>query len=327
MRLSEAYRGYRDSTLPGLQGLSETARASEFAVFLQRGLKTDMLNAYQEFIGPVERLLKRVSSAGAFETWPKIGALDTIDERMASGEFVHVGFNSEDVSLVNIEYGGMLSIDRYLIDTDQTNKIKAQATKMGESAARKKDTTTYGLFNNGATTDTYDAVFLFAAVGAAHPCVTGGSADTANTNSLALGGLSEANWETMLTTVNGWKGIYGEYLMPKVTACVTGNTSWFTAQRLFGDPVRVPAAATTYGHAKNIFNGTAEVIHHPRLTAASWYAKTSIDGFLLQVLTALEMTQEADNAGLSFQTRTYNWRVYEAYKIGAIEWRNYCKGN
>ncbi len=325
--LKEVFLAYKDGKIDGLRDLSEVARVTEFSSFLARGLKTLLIDQYKTYMGPVDWEFAAMQSDGAFETYPKIGGPDMIDERMAGGEFVRVGFNSEDVTLVNAEYGGIMEIDRYLLLTDQTRKIQAMPQKMGEAAARKKHSLAFGIFNNGLTDTCYDAAFVFAVIGAGHPNVTGGAANANNTNQLALGALTEANWEALINVVADWQGIYGETLQVNITGIITGQTDRFTAQRLFKDPIRVPIAATTYGHEKNIFNGTADVQFDNMLTAASWYAKTDVVGFVNQTLQPLDVAEEPENAGLSFDAFMRRYRVYEAYKLGVIDWRNYCKGN
>lgn len=333
MRISEVFRGYREASFPGLVELSETARVSEFAGFLAKGLKTELLKQYGMYIGTTNWLFTVVPSDMHTETWPKLSAPDLPLERMAGGEFVRIGFNSESVSLTNKEYGAIMEIDRFLIDTDQTRMINQIPGKMGEAMARGDHKIAYDFFNGGAAALGYDAVFIFAAAAADHPNVTGGAANTDNTNSLGLGALSEANYETALANIQLWKGIFGENLETYPVGVVTGTTDQFTAQRLFKDPIRVPAAATTFGHERNIFGpvgppyGNIEVQFDKMLTAASWYVKTNILGFVNQELTGVEVAKEMDEAGLSFETRVFRYRVYRAGRMGCVDWRQFCKGN
>ncbi len=328
MKISEIYRGYKEGTLPGLVGLSETARASEFAGFLQKGIRTELISQYQNWLGLVDWMFKRVPSDMNTETWPKLSAPDLPAERLMSGEFVRLGFNSEIVNLSNKEYGAIMEIDRYLIDTDQTRMINAIPGKMGEAMGRQDHLLAYTFFNGGNAATAYDAAFIFALVGAAHPNVTGGAAAAVNTNCAALGALSEANYETALVTIQGWVGIFGELIQPKVTGIITGTTDQFTAQRIFKDPYRMSTAAgLDYGHNRNIHYNEVDVQFDKALTAASWYLKTDITGFVNQELTPLEVTKETDESGLSFDTRVYRYRVYRAGVIGCVDWRGFYKGN
>ncbi len=323
MKLSEVFRAYKEATAPGLVGLSETARVNEFAAFLARGLKTDLLAGYETYMGNVDAMFDKTTSDGAFENYPKLGALDVIGELPVTGEFPRLGFNSEDVRLVNSEYGGILEIQKYLIETDQTRKIAAQPQKMGESAGRNKHGIAWAFYENGHDTTCYDAVYIFAANGSEHPCVTGGVADTDQMNSFAAGALTEAVWETASAYFPRWKGIFGEYINVKPTKIICSTTQYIIAQKLFGDPV---VQAATYGHAKNIHFNEVEVIHEPRLTAGDWFFKTNVLGFVNQTLTPLELAQENENAGLSFDTRVLRYRVYEAFKLGCVDWRAAGKG-
>lgn len=328
MKLSEVFRAYKDGSLPGLVGLSETARVNEFAALLQRGLKTDLLSGYQTAIGNVDVMFDRTTSDGAFENYPKLGALDMFSELPETGEFPRIGFNSEDVRLVNQQYGAILEIQKYLIETDQTRKISAQPQKMGESAGRAKHKVAFDFYNNGTSTTCYDAVYIFAANTFEHPCVTGAAADTDQLNSFAAGALTEAIWETALAYFPLWKGIFGEIISVKpVTMIVSTNMQW-AAKRLFTDPYRGSVAAgADYGHNKNIHLNEVNVVVDDQLTASTWYVKTNVLGFVNQVLTSLQLTQELENAGLSFDTRVLRYRGYEAYKMGCVDWRAVAKGN
>ncbi len=328
MKLSEVYRAYKEATFPGTVGLSEVARVTEFASFLARGLKTDFMGQYQNYIGPVDQLFNRTTSDGAFETYPKLSALETVGERLASGEFPRIAFNSEAVTLVNREYGGICEIDQYLIDTDQTRKIRAIPGSAGEAAARSIHQVAYTFMNNGAAATCYDGVFIFAAAAADHPNVIGGAANTDNTNSLVAGVLTEANYEAAIQNIQLWEGIFGEQLNAYPIAIITGSTDQFTAQRLFKDETRMSTAAgLDYGHNKNIFYNKIDVVFDKMLTAASWYVKTNIKGFMNQVLTDIEVTQEPSGSGLSFDQRMWRFRIYMAYAMGCVDWREYCKGN
>lgn len=328
MRLSEVYRGYKEGSLPGLVGLSETARVNEFAAFLQRGMKTDLMNGYEANIGNVDAMFDKTTSDGAFETYAKLGALDMISELPETGEFPRIGFNSEDVRLVNKQYGGILEIQKYLIETDQTRAIAGQPRKMGESAAREKHYNAWQFYETGDATTCYDAVYIFAANGSEHPCVTGGVADTDQMNSFAAGALTEAVWETAISYFPLWKGIMGEYIVVKPVSIIVSTDYSFTAKRLFQDPIRPSVSAgADYGHNKNIHFNEVDVVVEPRLTATEYYIKTNILGFVNQTLTPLELEQEAENAGLSFDTRVLRYRVYEAYRLGCVEWRAAARVN
>jgi len=328
MRLSEVFKAYKEATAPGLVGLSETLRANEFAAFLARGLKTDLLKGYETLIGNVDAMFDKTTSDGAFENYPKLGALDAISELPVTGEFPRIGFNSEDVRLVNSEYGGILEIQKYLIETDQTKKIAGQPQKMGESAARNKHNIAWRFYENGTSTTGYDAVYIFAANGSEHPCVTGGVADTDQLNYFAAGALTEALWETAITYLPKWKGIFGEYINVKPVKIIVATDQQFTAKRLFTDPYRLSlAAGSDFGHNKNIHAGEVEVVVEDRFTAEDWYIKTNVLGFVNQTLTPLELAQENENAGLSFDTRVLRYRVYEAFKLGCVDWRAVAKGN
>lgn len=328
MKLSEVFRAYKEGTFPGTESLSEVARVSEFSGFLQKGLRTELFNNYQNWLGPVDFMFKRVPSDMHTEAWPKLSAPDLPAERLMGGEFVRLGFNSELVNLSNREYGAIMEIDRFLIDTDQTRMINAIPAKMGEAMGRQDHQLAFQFFNAGNAATCYDAAFVFALVGAGHPNVTGGAANAVNTNCSAIGALSEANYETGLVIVQGWVGIFNELINPRVTGIVTGTTDQFTAQRLFKDPTRGSlAAGSDFGHNKNIHYNEVEVQFDKALTAASWYLKTDITGFVNQELTPLELTKEADDAGLSFDTRVYRYRAYRAGVLGCVDWRNFYKGN
>ncbi len=328
MKISEVYRAYKEGTIPGLVGLSETARVSEFAGFLQKGLRTELINNYQNWIGNVDWMFKRVPSDIYTETWPKLSAPDLPAERLLSGEFIRLGFNSEIVNLTNREYGAIMEIDRFLIDTDQTRMISAIPAKMGEAMGRQDHLLAYTFFNNGLTAIGYDAIAIFALTAAAHSNVTGGAANAVNANYTVLGALSEANYETALITIQGWVGIFGELIKPTVTGLITGTTDQFTAQRLFKDQTRMSTAAgLDYGHNRNIHYNEVDVQFDKALTAASWYLKTDISGFVNQELTPIEIMKETDESGLSFDTRVFRYRVYRAGVLGCVDWRNFYKGN
>lgn len=324
MRLSEVYKAYKE----GREGLplSETARATEFASFLARGLRTDLMTQYTNWLAPVNSMFDTKPSDGAFETYPKLSAIDGMGERLAGGEFPRMAFNSEDVRLVNKEYGGICEIDQFLIDTDQTNKLRGLAGTAGDIAGRAKGdaASTYYLAMSAATN--YDAVFITALTGAAHPYVTGGAAVGTQFNMAAAGALTEATWEATLIIIQAWRGIFGERINVTPKTIIVGTTDQFSAARLFKDQIRVPTLATTFGHEKNIHFGEVEVVFD-KTFGAHWFVKTDVTGLIHQQLTPLEVAQEPNNSGLSFDTRIWRFRLYEAYVLGCVDWRSIHQGN
>jgi len=324
--LREAYEYYRENP-DGLLPMSEVARATEFSIFLQRGLNKLLLKGYKEYAGVYKQIMTIVPSDGAIETYPNLGTVTAPEERLPNGEFVRGSFTSENVKIVNKEYGEIIEIDRGLIQTDQTKAIKSMPTKLGQAHARKKDMLTADFYNDGTSTTIYDGVYMFAASGSEHPNVTGGTANSDNVNYGALGTLSETNLEAALAQIALWRGLEGELLDddPNMKLVVSSSQS-FTAQRLIKSSFEV---ADNRGHVTNIHKGTfKDLVTFKRLTADDWYILLpAYPGNVLQEFIPLELAKEADDAGESFDKRIYRYRSYEAYRIGCADWRFGYKGN
>lgn len=305
-----------DGTLP----LNEVARASEFAIFLQRGLNSWLLQGYNENLGVWSECMNVVPSTMAFETYPNLGTVTTPEERLPGGEFVKGTFASEDTRIFNKEYGEILEIDRWLIDTDQTKKIQEMPQQLGKAHARGKNVTTASFYNNGHTTAIYDTVVMFAnAATGGHPNITGGAANAANINRLALGAITTANLETALLTLDLWCGLEGEVVDMDTIKLIVSTSERLTAEQILASAA-YPVATWSSGVA-NILKGKLQLVVNKRLTAQSWYITTSIKGNVHQEFKGLELTKEADDAGESFDKRIYRYRSYEAYAQGCPDWR------
>ena len=318
--IREGFEYYRDNP-DGTLSLNEVARASEFAIFLQRGLNTALLQGYNEAQGVWADCMTVVPSTAAFETYPNLGTVTTPEERLPGGEFVRLSFASEDTRIVNKEYGGILEIDEWLISTDQTKKIQEMPTKLGVAHARGKNIETAAFYNAGITTTIYDAVVMFAnAATGGHPNITGGAAVAANINRLALGAITTANLETALLTLDLWRGLEGEIIDVDSIKLIVSTSERLTAAQILNSS-SYPAVTWSSGVATIPDFKNLKLVVNKRLTAQSWYITSSIKGNVHQEFKNLELTKEADNAGESFDKKMWRFRSYESYGQGCPDWR------
>ena len=313
----EYYRGNPDGTLP----LNEVARASEFAIFLGKGLNTLLLQGYNENQGVWAECMTVVPSTMAFETYPNLGTVTTPEQRLPGGEFVRGSFASEDTRIFNLEYGEILEIDRWLIDTDQTKKIQAMPQELGKAHARGKNILIAAFYNAGITNTIYDTVVMFAnAATGGHPNITGGAANAANVNRLALGAITTANLETALLTLDLWCGLEGEVIDVDSIKLIVSTSERLTASQILNS-ASYPAATWSSGVATMPDFKKLQLVVNKRLTAQSWYITTNIKGNIHQQFKDLELTKESDEAGESFDKRIYRYRSYEACAQGCADWR------
>jgi len=317
--IRESYEYYRDNpdgTLP----VQEVARASEFAIFLGKGLNTLLLQGYNENQGVWAECMNVVPSTMAFETYPNLGTVTTPEQRQPGGEFVRGSFASEDTRIFNLEYGEILEIDRWLIDTDQTKKIQAMPQELGKAHARGKNILTAAFYNAGITNTIYDTVVMWANAGTGgHPNITGGAANAANINRLALGAITTANLETALLALDLFCGLEGEVIDLETIKLIVSTSERLTAEQIL-TAAAYPVATWSAGVA-NILKGKLQLVHNKRLTAQSWYITTNIKGNIHQQFKDLELTKESDEAGESFDKRIYRYRSYEACAQGCADWR------
>ena len=321
--LSEAFKYYRDNP-DGSLPLSEVARASEFSIFMQKGLNTLLLKGYTEYVGVWQQIMSETTSDMLLEQYPNLGTVSTTTRRLPGGEFETLNFSSENVGILNQESGGILEIDRWMLENDQTKAIQARPQQMGKACAREKDVAAGAFYNDGDATTIYDAAYMFAAAASEHPNITGGSANTANCNDLALGALTQANLETALEALDLWRGLEGEILDINAVKLVVSSNQKFIAHRVLQSQFDT---AATMGHVKNVVAGIVDLVVCKRFDNDEWYLLTDVPGNVAQIRRKPQLVKEADDAGTSFDNRIYRYRIDDAWAMGCADWRFGMKGN
>lgn len=317
------YEGNPDNLLP----VSEVARAMDFAAFLNTTVRDLLLAGYQEF----REVWRDVAMAdednvqGSYSEYPSLGTVSTPQQREAQGDFGSFIFVS-DFTIINFkEYGGIMELDRTLLEDDRTGAIMRQPTLIGQAHNRRRNTEAIAAYNdNGAI---YDASNWFANT---HPNVTGGTALSANDNNGALGGLSEANLETALQGIGLWQGLQGEKIdvLQLDYDLLVARNQLETALRLKNSTAQV-ADNRSEGVANVVGGQIRRIISHPELTATTWYVLpvATHRGHIYQIRHQLEIEQEDPRAGLSFSHRRYRYRSYERTGRKVVDFRSAYKGN
>ena len=305
-----------------IKTLKEAMMSSEFPNFFKKGLKTLLLKAYNESPRLYEKCVHFETSDRDKEEYPALGAAPEPTKVLQGQEFPHFGLLNEFITITNYKYGEIMEIARELIEDEQTRQLKNIPSMLGQAHARFENNTVFTFYNNGATATAYDAQNYFDTAG--HPDITGGAAVAVNTNSGALGQISEANLETALAEIRLWRGRQGEHIVVFPKVLLVAPSEEFVSRRLMKSGYEV---GSNLGHITNIHEGSMEVIVSPWLTTQTWYILTDIPGLVYQWRQKLDLLQEDIASGSSFDTDVYRYRSLVRFGLDATDWRFGYKGN
>ena len=314
-----------------LTSLREAATRPEFYRLLDTGLKTMIINAYEQQAkkSTYEQIVDFQTSDKDKEKYPTLGSTPLPRKVLEGQPFPENDFPKDDrVEVTNFKYGEIISITREMIDDDQTKEMKNRAVGLGMAHKKYEDKAVYSIINaNGSI---YDGASFFTIN---HPGYTGGGNLGVNDNIYTNVTLSANAIATALGMISRWVGhttddlldVQGRSLVVPVSL---KRTAKFITESDFLGLAYAAATlgpAATIGQARNVLKQDAlNVIASPRLDTTSttdWYIRTDFPGFFFQWRDRLDVRRENDSAGEMFERDVFRTRSRARFGLRIVNWR------
>ncbi len=329
--------------------LQEADSASSFPQLLRAGVQNIANGAYKTVETTFEDWVKVVPSSKDTELYAPMHGVGFPREVGRQEKFPEVTSAGLDISLKNRDYGTIWSLERQLIDDDQTGQMQQQASLLGEYMKLLCEALVYGKLASVAnmsyaefkipvteTEDKDETASGYPWVQSSGPLIGGGynrpatfgllTKDTFQDGQIAL--MNQLNKLGLKMSAQGRRLLIG----PKnqFVAAILMNSSFY--------PSGAAAAGATGGAmAINPIKGLADIsvsrfMFKQDGTCAgdslAWYLTDDTKpAFVLQMRQAMAMEQEAENSGESFERKVTRFSVWMRGNADFIDPRFFWQGN
>jgi len=321
----------RENCVRNESKLREANADSAFGQLLRYGVQHFMFDAYQsvsDFI--YTDLISSRTSTNRQEWYAPLYGVEIPRDVPVGGKFEDSKISGIDRELVNKKVGRMFSVERELIDDDQTGQIEQRANGLGERLRYKEEADVLGV-------DVFTATPLGrGVVGQAGVSYTVAKGNRATT----YGALSQPSLEAADIGLNNILDPTGNRVLVKPSLLLVSPADKFNAAKLLNSTLQpsVPGAAgQTYSTASSGLTGYTGTINPLQglytlkvsrfLPANFWYLMQPKTSIVFQDRDPLELTMEAKDAGTSFERDEYRWRVRRRYATDVLEYIYLWCGN
>lgn len=301
-----------------IRKLSESVAETQLPQLLRFGVQNFLFDGYAAVPTIYPDLVRVVQSGGAEELYAPLYGVE-LPQTLAPGqEFGDSRLQGLDVHVPNTKKGRMLTIERELVDDDRTGQIVTRAGQLGERMRYVEE---------------QDVI----------AAITGATYNTTIGNLNSGGGqLAQANIESADIALEEMTDPLGNKMLVMPDTLLVSSADKFNAAKLLQSALQpsVPGAsgqtASTATSGGTGWTMTVNPLQGLYNLKVSRFLATSngVDGthgkaFLLEAKKsivfqdrdALEVAQEATNAGASFERDVYRYRVRRRYAAAVIESR------
>jgi len=311
--------------------LREATAESAFGQLLRYGVQHFMFDAYQsvdDFVYP--DLVSTVNSRNRQEWYPPMFGVEIPRDVPTGGKFEDSKVAGLDVEVVNKKVGRMFTVERELVDDDQTGQIEKRAQGLGGRLRYKEEADTMGV-----------DVFTLVPQNRGITGVAGVSYTTAIGNRPATyGALSQPNLEAADIALHNMKDPLGNRILVKPSMLLCSPTDKFNAAKLLNSTLQpsVPGSAGQtastassgligYTGTINPLQGLYSLRVSRFLTSGFWFLIEPKTSVVWQDRDPLELKMEDPNSGRSFERDEYRWRIRRRYQVAVLEYRYLYAGN
>lgn len=324
--------------------MREADASSSFPQFLRAGLQTIMNGAYQATGTTYEDWVHVVPSSKDTEIYAPNHGVSFPRQVGPSEPYPEVGVAALNLQLKNYKFGDMYVVEKELLDDDQSGTFQQQAALMGEYMKVIAEVLCYGKLASVAnmqyinysipvseTKPSTESVYPWST------SLTGGGANRPGTYTI----LTQAGVQNAKIGLMNQKNLQGIKMMVNGTRIVIGPSQEFDAAVLLNSayyPSGAPAAGSTGGaFAINPIKGIADLTVSRFVfkndgtvsgDSKAWYLMDdSKPWFVQQLREAVTVTQEAPNAGKSFELDQYRFKAMSRMNADFIDPRFAWQGN
>lgn len=305
--------------------LEEADAASGFPQLLRAGVQTIMNAAYQTVDISYNKWVKVVNSTKDTELYAPLQGIGFPSEVAKGEKYGEVGAAGLDISITNKKYGEIFSVQKELVEDDQTGQFRQQAGLMGEYLAQVAEVLVMAKVAS-VPTATADMQYgnMIVPPTETKPTNESSAYPYAPASGPFLGGgynrpasyayIDQAGIQAAKIGLGNQKNLLGLKMAAKGNALLIGIKLEFDVGLLLNSsyyPSGASAAGDTGGaFAVNPIKGIAEPIISNFMfkndgtvsgDSAAWYMLDKTKPFfVLQLRSAAEVTQEDPNSGESF---------------------------
>lgn len=311
--------------------LREATAESAFGQLLRYGVQHFMFDAYKSVTDFVYTdLVSARPSSNRQEWYAPLFGVEIPRDVPTGGSFEDSKISGLDVEVVNKKVGRMFTVERELIDDDQTGQVQQRASQLGERLRYKEEADTLGV-----------DVFTLATQNRGITGVAGQSYTAAIGNRPAVyATLSQTGIENADIALHNMLDPLGNRILVKPSLLLISPADKFNGAKLLQSALQpsIPGAAgQTYNTATSGLTGFTGTINPLQglyamkvsrfLPASYWYLMEPKTSIVWQDRDPLELVMEARDAGRSFERDEYRWRLRRRYATAVIEYRYLFCGN
>lgn len=328
------WRALRANVIANEHKLREANAETAFGQLLRYGVQTFMFDAYksvQDFV--YLDLVQTVNSKNRQEWYAPMFGVEIPKDVPQGGKYQDSKVSGLDVSLVNKKVGRMFTVERELIDDDQTGQIEKRATGLGERLRYKEEADVMGV-----------DVYTLATQGRGITGVAGTSYTSAigNAPSAGFAALTQNGLETADIALHNMVDPTGNRILVKPSVLLVSPSDKFNGAKLLNSVLQpsmpgvtgAGAAGAFFTGGQTAYTGTINPLQGMYalkvsrfLPPAYWYLMEPKTSIVFQDRDPLELLMEARDAGTSFEKDVYRWRLRRRYQTQVLEYRYIYCGN
>jgi hypothetical protein len=324
-------RKLKENVFANEHKLREANAETAFGALLRYGVQHFMFDAYQDMTDFVYTdLVTNRPSKNRQEWYAPLFGVEIPQDITTGGKFPDSRIAGFDVSLVNKKVGRMFTVERELVDDDQTGQVETRATGLGKRIRYKEEADTMG-------TDVFTRVPLGRGIT--------GVANTSYTVAIgnrpsAYAALAQPGLEAADIALSDMLDPVGQRIFVKPSILLATPADKFNAAKLLNSSLQpsVPGAAgqtantatsglTGWTMTTNPLQGLYNLKISRFLPSGYWFLIEPKTSIVWQDRDPLELTMEARDAGRSFERDEYRWRVRRRYQVAVLEYRYIFCGN
>ena len=325
--------------------LREANAESSFGQLLRYGIQNYLFDAYINVATVYPAIFDSRPSANRQEWYAPLYGAEVPEDVAAGQHFDDSRIRGIDVMVVNKKVGRMLSIERELVDDDQTGQIVQRASRLGERMRYKEEIDALNSIINAKDFSTSSAG-------------TTGYTTAIGNRPTTLGTLTQSALEGAAIALRKIKDPLGNFMLVVPDTVLVGPDNEIILFKLLNSAYQpsIPGAgAGTYttgtgsgvafeqqqGNVgwtltSNWLQGRYTPVVAPLLADSRvgsgvaslfWYVMQAKRGIVFQERDPLEVIQENPLSGEAFELDSYRYRVRRRYQPVVIEPRFIFEGN
>lgn len=319
--------------------LREANSETAFGQLLRYGVQNFMFDAYKSVTDFIYTDIVSVRPSKNRQEWyaPMYG-VEVPQDVPLGGKFPDSRIQGLDVEVVNKKVGRLLTLERELVDDDQTGQIAQKASELGERMRYKEESDTLGV--DFFTLQTLGTGLTGVANSSYSATLFGEwNSQSYGNRPASFGDLAQAGLETADISLHQATDPMGNRILVRPSKLVISPSDKFNAAKLLNSALQpsVPGSSgqtastassglTGFTMTINPLQGLYDLKVSRFLPPLYWYLLDP-RSIVFQDRDPFELLMEARDAGSSFDHDEYRYRARRRYQVAVIDYRFIFCGN